>query len=615
MAATQEDKRPQAHRTSAGLHVHSLAPGVVLLVWEDEAGDRRWRQPRATVGGHPARPPCAYLSVALASSRRRNILAVRLDAAALQGERICITEPGGSIIVASDTAVGPAEHALAFAPAALTDEVDAAGRLRIARLMLEIIPGIFRLHDSREFAAACLRFIAVLTPTPPALLPCAKLFGLYCLLTGTAEAAVGGNLGAIVINGGGVTRMPLAPALVSAPREDAPGRLFLVMAGGEAADPDAIVVIFSDHGMICRRITGGDRPLPAVLTWFRRVDCTAVGASARRYVLACLACLAEQDAQAALLHETLQALLPPPAARRAAAPIIRTKEFDRIIHVGPAAREPNVTVIGPVPDDPLLMRCRVGLLAADPAWAAVEALYVVDEERPHREDIVNVLRDVHAAYDVPARLLLVPHAGRAGAALNAGVRTSHAPVLVWLDDGVLPESAAWLGALIRPLGHHRTIGIVAARLLGEDGTLWNDGLEIGRSNEEHGGQHRLLDIHLVHPGLPWRSAAAPAARQVAVVSSDCLAVSRSLLQRCGGFSRHYLTSAYGIADLRLSAAAAGFKTCLTSEATLFRLDPSGVTGRGREMADPAAEHDRRLLERRWRRRLDAIAPAHRGRAA
>ena len=280
-----------------------------------------------------------------------------------------------------------------------------------------------------------------------------------------------------------------------------------------------------------------------------------------------------------------------------------------------AVRRPETAVIGPVPDDPLLMRCRIGQIAADPAGVAVEMIYLLDRNRPQRREIVSVLRSVHAAYDVPARLLLVTDAGRAASALNVGAAVSHAPILVWLDDAVLPETPAWLSTLTRPLERDGTVGIVAARLLREDGTLWNNGVDLGYCGMGLGGKHRVWDIHSGCAEVPCPSAPAPARKSVTAVSPDCIAVARSVLQRCGGFSSRYRTSSYGIADLCLSAAVAGYKVCLTSEATLFRLPLSAGTACGGGAADPERERDRCLLERRWRDRLRAVVPAHPGRAA
>ena len=147
------------------------------------------------------------------------------------------------------------------------------------------------------------------------------------------------------------------------------------------------------------------------------------------------------------------------------------------------------------------------------------------------------------------------------------------------------------------------IGIVGARLLREDQAFWNDGLDID-------GDGDLWDIRPIRAGFPRGFAPPQPVRHVAGVSPGCIAVRRSVLERCDGFSQRYLSSDYSVADLCLAAAAGGFMTCLTSEPSVFRLDPPGNKHRGTEMLDPGMEIDRRLLERRWRPRPELAARVH-----
>lgn len=292
-----------------------------------------------------------------------------------------------------------------------------------------------------------------------------------------------------------------------------------------------------------------------------------------------------------------------------------THDIVKVFDLGPVARKPAAAVIAPVPDDPLLMRCRVGQMAADPATAAVETIYIVGQDRQHQQQIISVLGDVHAAYGVPARIVLVRHLGTAASVLNASVQVSQAPLLVLLDGAVVPETPGWIDMLARPLRSHRSAGIVGGRLLRDDRTLWNDGLSIGFRNEDPGDKHDSWDLHPIHAGSPCRYATGVSVKEVAAVSPECIALPRSIIERCGGLSRRYMTSDYWLADFCLTAAAAGFKTCLATEATVFRLGSAGLPGRLHGLANPAVERDRLLLERRWRHRLAPFAPARRERAA
>jgi hypothetical protein len=255
-------------------------------------------------------------------------------------------------------------------------------------------------------------------------------------------------------------------------------------------------------------------------------------------------------------------------------------------------------VISLVPDDPLLMRYRAGLIAANPEMRGLDMLYIL-ERAQERQEIEHFLQDLHAAYGVAARLVVLPHPSTAAAAFNAGVRASSASLLVWLGAAVLPEHPSWFAQLTGHLRREANIGIVGARLLREDQALWNDGLDIG-------GDHDVWDIRPVRAGFPSGFASARPIRPVAGVSPGCIAVRRTVLESCGGLSQRYLSLDYSLADFCLAAAAGGFKTCLTSEPTLFRLDPPGNERRGTKSLDPKREIDRRLLECRWRHRSERV---------
>lgn len=754
----------EADENSVSLRVHSLTRDIALLVWEDRVGDAGGRRPRATIGGHPIKPPHSHVRVRLrsphslpnSSPQGRNIIVLGADAAAVRQERLCITQAGGTAIAVANTVADasgePAGGPIPFAPTDLIDGVDAEGRLRIARLMFEIVPDLFRLSDNPAFAAACQRLAAALAPMPPALLPCTRLFGSYGLFAGTANAALGSKLNAVVISSMRLARAPFAPAF--AQDEGEAGRLWLALRDGGASDENAVVVVFSDRGMICRRITTSDRRLPSAIEWLRGSGSSKAGAGARRYVFDCLAHLGRQHVQAAALLRELQAMVPPgriscmplpvaagadlivassagvfvkgwlidpqglveaicieqPSSKRridiralirfpycnvpkqdaakgnakdpacvvgtfdgfafffpndapakgeepwrvsltfclrsgtafafaegpsvirpdaardavlAAIPplyltrktiaewiepsVVALHEKDQkaaadsceVIDIGCPPNNPDAAVISPVPDDPLLMRYRAGLIAADPEMRSVDVLYILERAR-NRQKIEYFLRDIHAAYGVAARLVVVPHPNTAAAAFNAGARASRASLLVWLGGAVLPERPGWLAQLTGHLRREANIGrreanmgIVGARLLREDQALWNDGLDID-------DDHDFWDIRPVRAGFPRGFAPSQPVRDVAGVSPGCIAVRRSVLESCGGFSQRYLSFDYSLADLCLAAAAAGFKTGLTSEPKVFRLDPPGNERQGPEALDPRMEIDRRLLERRWR---------------
>ncbi len=751
MTAKEETASPAPERPGTELRVQRLTASVTLLVWEGEAGGRRASQLCATIAERRVRPPFAHISVASDCGRQRNIMAVGGDAAAIRRERICVSGSDGAVIAVANAIDDPSGRPVAFAPEELIIGVDRPGRIRIARLLLELVPSLFRVGNDAEFAAACRRLAAALAPNPPALHPFSALFGSCRLASCTADAALGVNLSAMVIGSAQLEPVPFPPAFANATGEDDARRLFIVYRRSEQPDRDAVLVVFGDHGMICRRIGSHGHHLPSMLTWLREAG--ADRAAARRYVLDCLAHLGKTNVQAAALLREVRLLFPSPQVRSVTAPLaagadlviasaagvfvkgwlddphalaeaiclerqgvthtidihalirfphrshlpkqraggpadgealLRAAEKRRgfaffipqdgadnsdepcrialrlrsgarlafaegpgvmppdlardailaavpaayltprtiaeaiapsalalhqkheatlasldcceIIDIGRVPEAPSAAIISLVADDPLLMRCRASLFTSDPRMDGVEVIHILDGTQD-RQEVAGFLHHIHAAYGLAGRLVVMPRAATAAAMLNAGAGVARAPVLVALGKTVLPERPNWIGALVEPFQHCAKLGIIGARLVREDHALWNDGLNIGLDRG-------AWDIHPIRAGFPRAlTATGRIPRPVRGVSPGCIAMLRSVFTICGGFSQRYLSLDHSLADLCLTAAAAGFETRLTAEPTLFRLDPPATNDHERLALDPRAEIDRRLLERKWRSRL------------
>lgn len=265
----------------------------------------------------------------------------------------------------------------------------------------------------------------------------------------------------------------------------------------------------------------------------------------------------------------------------------QTPREPEIAEIGTLPEEPSVSLIVPLTAEPDLVRCRIGLLATDPAMRAVEIVHILDRAQK-RAGGEGLLRAMHAAYGVPTRLVVVDADPESGAALNAAAKTARAPVLAILGAEAVPESTGWLTPLTAFLDAHPRCGLAGPRLMREDGSLAAVGLDFTAGLDGTWGAQPLMR------GFPCDFAAAAAAAPVAALGGGALALRRSLFELVGGFAEEYFAADARGADLSARIRSRGFEVWRTATAPLFDFAVRS------ESTPVAAELDRRALEKHWR---------------
>ena len=260
--------------------------------------------------------------------------------------------------------------------------------------------------------------------------------------------------------------------------------------------------------------------------------------------------------------------------------------------IGCVPSRPSLSVILPFAPEPEILRWRMGVLAVDPEIKDAECIYLVDPSQdPAKAE--RLLDDLHAAYGVPCRLVLTERAASAGASLlDVARRTARGAYVAFLGRATVPESAAWLGKLIKFLKSRPQRGIVSAQVLHPDHSLVTAGSLVG---QDDGGRWRLRRLLA---GFPRDYAPASVAGRIDAVAPDCFALSRALLLELSAPAGNYLLEESAVADLCFAAAARGAEIWRLPEPAVFRL---ATPVRAETEAQTAAciELDRRLLERRW----------------
>lgn len=365
------------------------------------------------------------------------------------------------------------------------------------------------------------------------------------------------------ISGGTGRRFAFAATDAPAPVADAPLRIFLTLRSGR------------------------ELPLaegPALLSPF----------AARDAVLAALAS-SPLDPAAAAAHaaSVVTALHGQALARRDAA---------EVVAIGAVKAKPKVSVIIPVGNDAALARCRAAMIANDPAMAGAELVHVL--AGPDRQgEVETFLRTIFDAYGLPGRLVIVPEGCDGGAVLNAGVAASGSQDLVILHACAVPSARGWLPPLLDFRAKAWRGGIVGARLIHEDFSVWNDGVDVAVDGH---GRRELAPRRAGFPrdfGRPWH------ARRVAALTPGCVVVNRHLLDRLGGFNEEYLGEETCIADICLGTAARGLGVSMLREPAVFRFPAETAASSSADATAIVAEIDRLRLESRWHGRTETDAAA------
>lgn len=170
-------------------------------------------------------------------------------------------------------------------------------------------------------------------------------------------------------------------------------------------------------------------------------------------------------------------------------------------------------------------------------------------------------------------------------------------VLVFLNDDTLVIAPDWLDHLcehaVRP-----DVGAVGARLAYEAGLIQHAGIVI--RGPEAVPTHEGVGMPVASPGYLGRHALV---RRVLAVTGACLATSRAVFERLGGFDSGTFPVEYNDVDYCLRANDAGLKVLYNPHAALYHLESMsrGFSIGGEKRA--VAEAGTAALRRRWDHRF------------
>lgn len=300
----------------ASLRTHRFGTGLIVLAWDSPTPSCA-RRLRVTVDGRPVTLPIVESRIPLTDGRTRHLLVAAADQTTDAPATIRVADGGDRPIASTGEMLLPGDEPIEFGTRALIEGVGPAGRARLLRFLLDVVPNTFRAGAEPAFAAACRTLLADLAPPAQALAWRCRASERRLLGECLVPAAFEGPVLGIVVAGGGVARLALPPVIASATADDAPRRLAVLIEARED-DPAPMLVLFGGGAFVCCKPKKPARPLPDAHDWLAAGR--GVSRAARWALLDGLARLSADDPCAEARLRELRALAAPAPVARAGDP-------------------------------------------------------------------------------------------------------------------------------------------------------------------------------------------------------------------------------------------------------------------------------------------------------
>jgi GT2 family glycosyltransferase len=267
-----------------------------------------------------------------------------------------------------------------------------------------------------------------------------------------------------------------------------------------------------------------------------------------------------------------------------------------VVRLGRMPAKPEVSVLVPLYRNLSFLRTQVAAFAADPAWAKVETIFVLDSPEQAAE-AEHLLRGLHIMHGLPLVLAVLPRNLGYAAANNAGAALASAPLLLLLNSDVVPDVPGWLAPLAAAA---RKAGAAGPKLLFDDGSIQHAGLTFARDIDG------LWYNRHYFKGMPRGHAPANVARQVPGVTGAALMVRRALFEAVDGFTEDYVVGDYEDSDLCLKLRRAGAAIVYQPAAELWHFERRSISLHQGYIGTLASTYNRRLHAGRWSGEMAAL---------
>ena len=262
------------------------------------------------------------------------------------------------------------------------------------------------------------------------------------------------------------------------------------------------------------------------------------------------------------------------------------------IEFGAIPDRPGCSVIVPLFGRIDFLEYQMALFSAHAAHMDVEFIYVLDDP-PRRRELENLAQSVFARFEIPFRLLLLPQNLGFAPANNHGLRSARGEYVCFLNSDVVPGTPDWIEQLTAQLAQHPDIGVIAPRLLYEDGSIQHEGC-IYRPLKEFGGW-----IYVDHDHRGRRPGPERGLRHVPAITGACMVMRRRLAEELGGFDEAFVIGDFEDSDLCKKILARGLSCTVDRDVHLYHLERKSQAGSVQRWRQNLTLYNAWVHQRRW----------------
>jgi GT2 family glycosyltransferase len=301
---------------------------------------------------------------------------------------------------------------------------------------------------------------------------------------------------------------------------------------------------------------------------------------------AILGTISDRELTPAILDQTVA----PAAAALHARVMKRTRRFE-VVAFGTAPKRPRASIVIPLYKNLSFLRFQLAAFAVDPEMRASEIIFVLDSPE-QRAEVEHLLTGLHALYELPLKLVVMPMNLGYAAANNAGAEFAAGRALLLLNSDVIPAAPGWLGTMLAALDRDG-IAAVGPKLLFDDGSLQHAGLYFDRD-----AKGAWYNRHYFK-GYPRDFAPAARAREVPGVTGAALLVRREIYEAVHGLTEDFIIGDYEDSDLCLKIRGSGYAIRYEPAAELYHFERQSIRHHAGYTRTIACAYNRRLHAARW----------------
>ena len=263
---------------------------------------------------------------------------------------------------------------------------------------------------------------------------------------------------------------------------------------------------------------------------------------------------------------------------------------------GRPTTQPQVSIVVPLSDGWADFDINMARLAADPDLRAAQLVVVAP--RSSGDAVAHALRRYAPFYDLWVTLVLSDAPLDYHDALEAGVRSASADLLLFLSQAVFPRERGWLSRLLGELARAPDAGAVSPTLLYED-----DSVRFAGTSAQPDAETGTLVERFRGYGCHWVDD--KQATPVWAGTAECCLVRKKVFNALGGFSQEFMDGGLKTVDFGLRLQDQGSRFYWVPSVTMYALDddPGEVTehwARVRRLVDQWS------FDRKWSAAIAAL---------